>query len=124
MNSDDKFETWAIIELFGHNQIAGLLSEQQIANQSFVRVDVPEVNGAPGFTKFYGNGAIYAITPCSEEIARLAVARLSVKPITIWMPEINRRLPPPTIEGTECKCCDYPGDESVPQDYCDCACHL
>lgn len=95
---ENKFESWAIVELFGHQQIAGLVTEQQVGGQSFVRVDVPEVDGKPGFTKLYGSGAIYAMTPCSEEVARLAVERLAVRPISIWMPEINRQLPPPTID--------------------------
>jgi hypothetical protein len=116
----DKFETWAIVELFGHNQIAGLLSEQTIGGQSFVRVDVPEVDGK-GFTKFYGNGAIYAITPVTEEVAKLAVSQLAVRPIKIWLPEINRQLPPPTIEPEleTCDCCDEPG---APADEVGCAC--
>jgi hypothetical protein len=98
MNAEQKMEMWAIVELFGHNQIAGLVGEQEIGGQAFVRVDVPETDGLPGFTKFYGSGAIYAITPTTEGIVRLAVGRLAVKPINIWIPEINRVLPPPTVE--------------------------
>ena len=37
----DKFDHWCIVELFGHNQIAGKVTEQAIGGQSFVRVDVP-----------------------------------------------------------------------------------
>jgi len=98
---ENKFESWAIVELFGHQQIAGLVTEQQVGGQSFVRVDVPEVDGEPVFTKLYGSGAIYAITPCSEEVARLAVERLAVRPIKIWMPEVHRKLPPLTIDRDE-----------------------
>jgi hypothetical protein len=117
----DKFETWAIVELMGHNQIAGLLSEQAIGGQAFIRVDVPEMNGAPGFTKFLGDKAIYAFTPVSEEAARLAIGQLAIRPIKIWLPEINRQLPPPTIEPElePCDCCDDPG---APADEVGCAC--
>lgn len=62
----DKFEQWAVVELFGHQVIAGMVSEQVIGGQGFVRVDVPAVNGSQAFTKFYGAGAIYAISPCDE----------------------------------------------------------
>lgn len=34
----EKFEEWAIIDLFGHQKIAGRISEQQIGGSSFVHV--------------------------------------------------------------------------------------
>ena len=42
---------WAIVEIFGHQRIAGFLSEQTIGGQSFVRVDVPDL---PGDTPEHG----------------------------------------------------------------------
>lgn len=90
---EEKFDSWAIIELFGHSQIVGRVSEQSIGGQSFVRVDVPEVNGQPSFTRFLGNGAIYSLTPVSEEIARLAAKRVQVQPIRIYMPELCLPVP-------------------------------
>lgn len=76
-----KFKTWAVIELFGHSQIVGEVSEQSIGGCSFIRVDVPELNDQVAYTKFYGNGAIYAMTPVSEEIARHALECITPKPI-------------------------------------------
>ncbi|MDD2657785.1 MAG: hypothetical protein PHD04_03970 [Candidatus Pacebacteria bacterium] len=49
--ADNKFDEWAIIDLFGHQKIAGRVSEQQIGGASFVRVDVPL---EPPFTKLFG----------------------------------------------------------------------
>lgn len=80
----EKFEQFAIVELFGHQVIAGKVSEQVIGGQGFVRVDVPTVDGQDGFTKFYGAGAIYAISPCSEETMLAAVSGLRQKPIDVW----------------------------------------
>ena len=77
-------EMWAILELFGHNQIAGLMSEHSIGGCSFVRVDVPAVKDNPGYTKLFGNGAVYAITMVDEETARAAVAYHAPKPMTTW----------------------------------------
>ena len=83
-NETEKFETWAIIELFGHNQIAGKCTEQNIAGSNMLRVDVPETVTNPAFTRFLGNGAIYAINPVTEEIAKHWAESLNVTPVQEW----------------------------------------
>jgi len=90
----ETFEIWAIVELFGHAQIAGRVTEQPIAGGTFLRVDVPGTGGQEPFTRFYGASAIYSITPVAEEVARRAVNVLEKRPITVWgvvLPE--RELP-------------------------------
>jgi len=88
-----KFDQWSIIEIFGHTQIAGRVTEEAIGGSSFLRLDVPECNGKPAFTKYYGNGAIYSMTSCSEEIARAALESIRPAPINVYMPRL-RILPP------------------------------
>jgi len=88
MDTSEKFESWAIVELFGHNQIAGKCSEQNIAGTNMLRVDVPETDEQPPFTRFLGSGAIYAINPVTEEIARHWARSLQVAPVNAW--DINR----------------------------------
>ncbi len=88
------FEQHCIVELFGHQIIAGLVTEQQIGGQSFVRVDVPATDERPAFTKFYGSGAIYAITPTDEATCMAAVKGLQVKPIQEYklnLPQLSER---------------------------------
>lgn len=80
----EAFEQFAIVELFGHNVIAGKVSEQVIGGQGFVRVDVPATPDREAFTKFYGAGAIYAITPCDEATMTSAVEGLRQRPIDVW----------------------------------------
>lgn len=90
----EKFEQFAIVELFGHQIIAGKVSEQVIGGQGFIRVDVPAVEGYEAFTKFYGAGAIYAITPCDEGTALASVMGLKGKPIDVWklnLPQLSTR---------------------------------
>ena len=82
--SDKKFEQWAIVELFGHSRIAGLVSEQVIGGCAFVRVDVPATKGAPPFTKLYGQGAIYAISFVDKDIALAAAESMRERPITVY----------------------------------------
>lgn len=70
-----------IVELFGHNRIAGKVSEQSLGGTNFVRVDVPAVDNQPGFTKLYGAGAIYAVTPTDEATMLQAVRAFRAVPI-------------------------------------------
>lgn len=80
----EKFESWAIIELFGHNQIAGKCSEQNIAGANMLRVDVPETEKNPEFTRFLNHSAIYAINPVTEDVAKHWAKRLNTAPVTVW----------------------------------------
>ena len=94
VNNEDKtgYEGWAIVELFGRQMIAGRLTTEVVGGGSFVRVDVPATDGAPGFTKFFGPGAIYAITPTDEATATVATAKLRVRPVEAWVvPQLATR---------------------------------
>lgn len=81
----DSFESYCIVELFGHQKIAGKVTEQVIGGQSFVRVDVPETKRTSAFTRLFGAGAIYSITPVSEEIALRAAESIYVEPVTVYI---------------------------------------
>lgn len=91
--SEKPFESWAIVEIMGHNRYAGHVSEQTIGGQSFVRVDVPEVwfehspivkEKREAFTKLFGAGSIYCITPVSEATARAMVRQLRQRPMNVY----------------------------------------
>ncbi len=84
MEPTDKFESWAIVELFGHNQIAGRCTEQNIAGTNMLRVDVPETDLNPPFSRLLGSGAIYAINPVIEEVAIHWAKSLHVQPLQSW----------------------------------------
>lgn len=94
-----EFEQWAIVELFGHNRIAGLVTEQAVGGCSFVRVDVPAIGENPGFTKLYGQGAIYGITFTDKETAIAAAKSFAPRPIDAWSARQLLRDPKdPTME--------------------------
>lgn len=80
----EKFDCWCIVELFGHQRIAGKCSEQNVAGTNMLRVDVPETNNQPAFTRFLSSGAIYAINPVSENVAKEVAENLTVSPVNIW----------------------------------------
>lgn len=80
----DQFEAWGIVEIMGHQRIAGRISEQAIGGTAFVRVDVPASEDRQAFTKMFGSGAIYAISITSEETARVAANRFRETPMDAW----------------------------------------
>jgi hypothetical protein len=84
-----QLEQWAIVEIFGHVRYAGTISEHQIGGSNFVRVDVPEIDGEPAFTKLFGQAAIYSITPVSEQIARLVAKQFQSRPLTVYVQELE-----------------------------------
>lgn len=80
----EKFELWCVVELFGHQKIAGLCTEQNIAGTNMLRVDVPETEKQPAFTRLFGSAAIYAINPVDELTAKTYAQQLESRPIASW----------------------------------------
>jgi hypothetical protein len=87
------FEIWAVIELFGHKQVAGRVTEEPLFGTALLRVDVPAVSEWPAHTKYFGGTSIYAVHPCSEEVARATAERLAEQygytPMPVAVPELN-----------------------------------
>lgn len=70
------YEGWAIVELMGHRQTAGLVREVQMAGTTLLRVDTPgPAEGEILATQLYGGAAIYCLTPCEEAVARRLLER-------------------------------------------------
>lgn len=80
----EKFEMWARVDLFGHNQRAGKLSVVNTGVEVLYRLDTPSPE--EGFTtEFFGKGAVYSIIPVSEDAARLIASKLgATEPISHW----------------------------------------
>ena len=91
MAEQDNDGFWGIVEIFGHQRIAGFVSSQTVGGQSFVRVDVPATTKQAAWSKLYGAGAIYAMTPMAEDLVRQRASALEVAPLTAWdLPEAWR----------------------------------
>lgn len=100
MDQQNSFNQWCVVEIFGHKRIAGLVSEQAIGGQSFVRVDVPAVGDQAAFTQMFGAGAIYSIIPTTQEIATAFAARNVGAPISPY--DIKQpALPKPDDDNTD-----------------------
>lgn len=80
-DSAPSFDQWCVVELFGHQQLAGKVTEQVIAGTGFLRVDVPRADGS-FVTRLQNPKSVYGIRPCTEEVARAAALRLhDVEPV-------------------------------------------
>lgn len=93
------FEGWCIVEQLGHKRLAGFVSEQVVGGTAFIRIDVPGSNGAPVATQFLSGQSIYAITPCTEDLARKVAQTCVVQPVTQW--DLPRALPPASRQDDE-----------------------
>lgn len=82
---EPKLEIWAYVEIMGHNQIAGYLTEQTVAGSGFLRIDVPEIDGIPGHTKLLSPSSVYAINPIGEVEAKAIARKLRARPIQPYM---------------------------------------
>lgn len=99
-SSPKEFNSWAIVEMFGHTKEVGFVCTQYFGPACLFQIDVPELperemvlessrylNGitwAPAGTKvriaaspkrsrLIGPGSIYSITPCTEATAMAAI---------------------------------------------------
>ena len=90
MDENTKFDCWAVVELFGHQRIAGRVTEQVIAGQGFIRVDVPAIGNIVAFTRLFGPGAIYSIIPTTEEMVLAHVSANVGEPIHIYTPYLKQ----------------------------------
>jgi hypothetical protein len=100
-----QFEGWAVVELFGHAKEIGFVSTRYFGTACLFQIDVPELPereivsqapqwvehgeetvlapagskmkrpGSPARTRMVGPSAIYSMTPCTEETARMAIER-------------------------------------------------
>jgi hypothetical protein len=76
------FSEWCIIDLFGHQRIAGRVSEATIAGGAFLRVEVPKDNGETDYTRFYSPSAVYSMSPVARQIAIAFVLAHKPEPVT------------------------------------------
>ena len=92
------FEGYAIIELMGHRRLAGYVREEPHFGTNMLRIDVPGPDGPAVATQFYGGGAVYCVTPCTEKMARDVAASNQPEPVREW--EL-RRITGPRTDGDE-----------------------
>lgn len=59
---------WAKLELMGHRVRVGKVRKENLFGVEMCRIDVLQANGE-FHTEYYGGSSIYAVLPCSEDVA-------------------------------------------------------
>lgn len=114
METQSTFEGWAIVEVFGHQTFAGYVTTQYFGAAAMFRIDVPKLEArerattAPsyigndympagtivkegaveGYSKLFGLGAIYGVTPSTKEAVLATVERLQRRPLMEARPPV------------------------------------
>jgi hypothetical protein len=75
-DAPEELKSFALVELFGHARIVGMVTSNPIELPGMIRVDVPNLikNGEvvrQGFTRYFGRASIYALTPCDEATVKM-----------------------------------------------------
>lgn len=74
-------DCWAVVELMGHQKIAGKCSNVSIAGCGFIRVQVPAHGSMPEYTRDLSPKAVYAINPCDEAAVMAALRYCDSSPV-------------------------------------------
>jgi hypothetical protein len=113
MDTQAKFEGWAVIELFGHQREAGFVTTQYFGNAAMFQLDVPELperewvlerpdwvnnqlapkgskvrkEAKPGRSRLINPSAVYALNPATEEAVCKALDNGSREIKLVELPE-------------------------------------
>ena len=82
--ADDQKKTWALVELFGHNRVAGEIMEAEMGGGSLIRIDIPGNGTRDPLTKLYNVKAIYGITFVDEATARTMADNIETAPVSAY----------------------------------------
>lgn len=77
------FQQWCVVELFGHQRFAGLLTQADWP-PGFGRLDIPATPGHDPVTQLINPSSIYRLTPTTEAIATAVAASCRPQPVHRW----------------------------------------
>ena len=144
MEQQSKFEGWAVVELFGHQREVGFVTTQQFGQACLFQIDVPELperefvlrrpeyvaeffapagskvrrEMSPARSRLVGPGAVYALNPCTEEAARIAIEELSPRKLILL--ETPKKESAALLPGESQEQCDDCGGSIGADGTCNC----
>lgn len=102
--TNEKFGVWAILELMGHQRMAGYVTEETLFGTALGRIDVPGNDVDLSLTQYFGGHTIYRLTPVSEAVARRFAILNRPRPVTLFdlaLPEAISDEPAPLADDGE-----------------------
>lgn len=103
------FQQWCVVELFGHQRYAGLLTQADWP-PGFGRLDIPATPGHEAVTQLVNPSSIYRLTPTTETIATAVAAQCRPEPVHRWELPAADEKPGPTPDQV------WFGDDSEDED--------
>lgn len=86
----EALNSWALVEIFGHDKIAGHVTSRKFGTEAMFQVDVPNPDG-PGFaySRLLNPKAIFSIQPTNEDWCRrwATAAAKYQKPVLPYIPD-------------------------------------
>jgi len=78
-------QSWALVELFGHQRVVGWMTVDPPEFPGMIRMDVPDLlkDGKVerrGHTRYLGRASVYGVTPIDEETVRKMLPSVSGAP--------------------------------------------
>jgi len=85
----EEINSWALLELFGHSKVAGLVTSRKLGTEVMFQVDVPKGETEFSHSELYSPKAIFAIKPTSEDWCRrwAQYARETIRDVLPYVPE-------------------------------------
>ena len=84
---------YALIEMMGHQKMVGLVRETKLAGAGFLQVDQLDDNGQLFNTRYLSPGAIYAVNPISEELAKAISKNYQHQPVHSFdLPQLRDKI--------------------------------
>lgn len=83
MSTEEKLDSWVILEVMGHRRMAGFATSCIIAGGQFIRIDIPGRDGPTRLTQYYRPDSVYCLTPTDEATARRVAALDDPTPPTL-----------------------------------------
>lgn len=100
-------ERWVIVDFFGHQCFAGKVSEVQQFGSVMGRLEIPSVDGRPGFTKDFGGASVFQMTDVTEEVAVAFTRGQRPAPVQRYeLAMLPAAEPPPDAELIKPVCAD------------------
>jgi hypothetical protein len=84
--NQETIETWAYVEIMGHNKIAGRVSERKVGVAVMLQVDVPNKDEGFSHSALYSPQSIFSIQPTTEDWCRKFVAARVEYPVLPYIP--------------------------------------